>query len=703
MPPALIQSQPSQQRQSEREAGTWRAIAVCWFLVLTVLLVFGRTFGHGFLNWDDNLYVYNEPHVSGGLSWSDIVWAFTNGPAGERYPLSMLSHMLDCQLHGLRPAGHHLTNVLLHAATAVGLFLVLRRMTGALWPSALVAALFALHPMRVESVAWVAERRDVLSGLFFVLTLAAYAEYVRRPKSLGRYLAVVGMFALGLLAKPMLVTLPPLLLLLDFWPLRRFGQTQPEMVAGQSLPAVSVGRIVLEKVPLLALALVAAGVTMSTHGEWFDPLAIGERFSNAAVSCLTYLVQSFVPVGLSPFYSHPESGRAAWQIVAALAVLLAITAAAVIGRRSYPYFFVGWFWYLGTLVPVLGLISVGAHARADRYMYLSQIGLDVALVWGAMRIGASWPARKWVFGIGSAVVLATLGICTWQQAGYWRDGQTLWERALACDPTSVTAHYNLGLALEGEGKDESGAEAHYRQAVEIGPNERNIYYLDRAKAYDHLSNIAARRGDIAGAIALYKQAIESDPSCAAAHINLATLLFENNNFDEAINHFQRSIELSAGKATPEPNMDVVHTNLATLLAERGDVDEAIRHLHRAIEIEPDAAFPYHQLATLLRKQGKASEAAEYDHRGVQASHRFAKAQNRRGTELVEQGKIGEAIAQFKMAIATAPDDAQAHNNLANALTERGSIDEAIMHYRRALELDPNLTSAKLRLKQFINH
>ena len=220
----LPESQPSAERGSERRADAWRAIAVCALLILAVLVVFSRTLSQGFLNIDDFLVVYDEPHVSGGFSWSGIVWAFTNGPAGEWYPLSMLSHMLDCQLYGLNPAGHHLTNVLLHAASAVALFLVLWRMTGGLWPSALVAALFAIHPLHVESVAWVAERRDVLSGLFFMLTLGAYGEYVRHPRSLGRYLAVVGLFALGLMAKPMLVTLPPLLLLLDFWPLGRFRQ-----------------------------------------------------------------------------------------------------------------------------------------------------------------------------------------------------------------------------------------------------------------------------------------------------------------------------------------------------------------------------------------------------------------------------------------------------------------------------------------------
>ena len=348
-----------------------------------------------------------------------------------------------------------------------------------------MAALFALHPLHVESVAWVAERRDVLSGLFFMLTLGAYGEYVRHPRSLGRYLAVVGLFALGLMAKPMLVTLPPLLLLLDFWPLGRFRPERRHRRRRAHGEPCRAGRAVSLARRRGQAAALGTGPRRGRRDDAHpqpraaDPLTLPERLANAAVSCVAYLGQLFVPVGLSPFYSHPEAGRPAWQVAAAVALLLAITAAAVIGRRAYPYFFVGWFWYVGMLVPVLGLTFVGVHARADRYTYLSQIGLYIALVWGAMRLGASWPARRWVFGIGSALMLAALMACTWRQTGYWQDDKTLWEHALACDPKNVTAHYILGIALAET--DESGAVAQYRQALELGPNERNIYNSDPGK------------------------------------------------------------------------------------------------------------------------------------------------------------------------------------------------------------------------------
>ncbi|HEY1784937.1 MAG TPA: tetratricopeptide repeat protein, partial [Pirellulales bacterium] len=652
------------------------------------------------------------------------------------YPLSVLSHMLDCQLYGLHPAGHHLTNVVLHAASAVMLFLVLWRMTGSLWPSALVAALFALHPMRVEPVAWVSSRRDVLSGVFFVLILGAYGEYVRRPRSVARYLAVVGLFGLGLMAKPMLVTIPPLLLLLDFWPLGRFGQSWPDTTgpsARQKTPAPGAGpatfpwRVLLDKLPLCALAIADAVVTMHTHGARSDSLSLLERSANAAVSCVAYLGQLFVPLGLSVFYCHPEEGRPAWQAAGALALLLAITAAAVIGRRSYPYFFVGWFWYVGMLVPVLGLAFVGPQSRADRYTYLSQIGLYIALVWGAMRLAASWPARRWLFGIGSAVILAGLMAASWQQIDHWQNDTALWEHALACDPKNVKAHFMLGVVLEDT--DEAGAAAQYRQALEMAPNQQNIYAWFRTQAHNSLGNIADQKGDDAEAIAHYRQALAMDPTFTPAEINLGRILLRQGKLDEALVHFQHSCELSPGDAIAacslaiaqtqqgktaeamanyrkalqiDPNSSVAHSNLGALLIERGDIDEAITHFRRLTEIDPAVAFPYYQLAELLRRQGKPTEAAGYDERGRKASRRFAEAQNLQGTKLTQQHKIDEALALFQAAIAVAPDYAQVRCSLAEALASKGDIDGAIAQYRRALEIDPNLPQAKQRLEQFLN-
>ena len=488
---------------------------------------------------------------------------------------------------------------------------------------ALVAALFAVHPLHVESVVWVAERRDVLSGLFFMLTLGAYDEYVRHPQSLGRYLAVVGLLTLGLLAKSMLVTLPPLLLLLDFWPLGRLGRTSPDL----DMPRRAAGAVSLAR----RFGQAAAFGTGHCRGRVSPcaptsrrtiPLEIARANGNAAVSCVAYLGQLFVPLGLSPFYSFPEAVRPTWQVAAAAALLLAITAAAVIGRRAYPYLFVGWFWYVGMLLPVLELVPVGGHSRADRYTYLPQIGLYIALVWGAMRLTASWPARRWVLGVGSALILAALMACSWRQTGYWQNDKTLWERALACDPKNPTAHRNLGTLLER--RDDVAAAAEYQRVLELGQRERNIYNGIRAKAHNGLGDIAARRGDIAGAIAQYKQAIESDSNFAMAYLNLGGVLTNEGKFEEAIVQLRRCIELLPDDNAPvcyiavalakqgktdeaiecyrqalkgHSNLAIVHMRLALLLSERGDLDEAIAHFRQAIEIDPDAALPYTRLPT----------------------------------------------------------------------------------------------------------
>ena len=727
MPDILTQENPALRRGPASRAVDWQAVLIGVVLVAAVFLAFGRTLGYGFLDWDDNGFVYKQPHVSAGFTWAGIAWALTNGPAGEWYPLAMFSHMLDCQLFGLNPAWHHLTSVLLHALNALALFWALRKMTGALWPSAMVAALFALHPLRVESVAWIAERRDVLSGLFFMLTLIAYTAYVRRPRSLGRYLLVVGLFALGLMSKAILVTLPALLLLLDYWPLGRFVAAQGDGTTRASEKQQTVRWIILEKLPLFALSLAVAVVTMRTHNPWHAPLNLPERLANAAVACVAYLGQFFVPVGLSFFYPHPESGRPAWEIAGAVALLLAISVAAILGRRSCPFIFVGWFWYLGVLTPVLGLTYVGAEARCDRYTYLAQIGVDIALVWGLLRLTAAWPARRSVLAVGSAVAIVALAVCTWRQTGFWRDDKTLWEHALACDPQNPVAHSALGAVLQDT--DEAAATKQFLQALELRPGAQDIYPIQRAKARNGLGNIAANRGDTVAAIAHFEQALAIDPSYSPAHMNLAAELAKQGKLSEAVAHLEQSVAMSQYSALPlytlalaqshqrktdaaianyrkalaiDPQLAAAHSNLAVLLAERDEVDAAIDEFRQALRLEPDTAPLYHQIATLLRKQGKTQEAATYDERGRETSRRLAEAQNQRGSELLKAGKLKEAISQFRAAIATAPDYVQAHVSLADALASQGQPNAARAECRRALAIDPDCAPAKERLDRLEN-
>jgi protein O-mannosyl-transferase len=417
--------------------------AICVSLLLAVALVFGQTVGHEFINYDDQQYVYENPQVEGGLTLRGIAWAFTTSHASNWHPLTWLSHMVDCQLYGLHAGGHHLTNILLHAAAAILLFLVLWRMTGDLWPSAFVAAVFAVHPLRAESVAWVAERKDVLSGLFFLLILWAYVSYARHPFSPIRYLTVVVLFALGLMAKPMLVTLPFLLLLLDYWPLGRIGLPA---AGGGSFPFPR--RVVVEKIPLLALAIASCMATFLVQVKAvvaLDAIPISSRIANALVSYVAYMGNFFYPMGLAVFYPLPASGLPIWKVVGSTLALTGVSVAAQAWRRRFPYLFVGWFWYLGMFVPVIGLVQVGSHSMADRYTYLPQIGLCLAVTWGVTQIAVSRHYRRWVCGVASVLAVLVLMGIAWRQTSYWRDSETLFTHALACTannyiatPSSVT-------------------------------------------------------------------------------------------------------------------------------------------------------------------------------------------------------------------------------------------------------------------------
>ena len=447
-------------------------LPICGLLVLAVIAVFGQTARHGFINFDDQDYVYENRHVRGGLTGEAAAWAITAYHSGNWHPLTWLSHMLDCQLYGLKPGGHHLTNVLLHAAAAVLLFLALRRMTGAVWPSAWVAAVFAIHPLRVESVAWVAERKDVLSGLLFMLTVWFYARYAERPASWVRYLSVVATFAIGLTAKPMLVTLPFVLLLLDYWPLGRIGparQNTPEDEANRLRPGRLFLRLVVEKVPLIVPAAASCVVTLAAQRVAIRPLEeldFAGRIANALVAYVAYLGKMFCPVWLAVLYPLPEGSLPAWEVVASVALSLAISAAVFVARRKCPYLLFGWLWYIGTLVPVIGLVQVGDQAMADRYTYLTQIGLYVVIAWSAAHVASSRRYPRWVFAVVSSLVVAGLMACAWQQTRHWRDSETLWTHALACTSGNSMAHNNLGLALSDRGEIDA-AIAHFRLALEI--------------------------------------------------------------------------------------------------------------------------------------------------------------------------------------------------------------------------------------------
>jgi tetratricopeptide (TPR) repeat protein len=578
----------------------WRVAAVCLGLAAITFAVFSQTLHHDFIDFDDNVYVGDNPMVAPGLTLQGIVWAFTHVYSCNWHPLTWLSHMLDCQLYGLNPAGHHLTNVLLHTATVIALFLVLRQMTGALWRSAFVAAVFAIHPLRVESVAWVAERKDVLSGLFFMLTIGAYVRYARRPWSAARYGLVVLLFAMGLMCKPMLVTLPVVLLLLDYWPLQR---VEPRKLSG----------LALEKLPLLALSAAVAVATLLVQNEAIqssESFSPPLRLANALAACKIYLVQMVYPAGLAVFYSFPHNGPSAWEAVFNGTLLAILSAVAWGERRTRPWLLTGWVWYLVMLLPVVGFIQVGKQAHADRYTYLPQIGIYVALTW----LAAEWRVSRGLLGGFMAGVLAVLMVCAWKQTAYWQNSETLWAHALACTTDNYTAHINFGDTLLQKGRV-GEAITHGRQAVQLRP--------DLAQAHNNLGNALRQNGSLDEAIIHFQKALQLKPRYADAHNNLGTALFQKGKADEAVMHFQKALQIS-------PNYAGTHCNLGLAFFLLGRTDEAIAQYQKALQLKPD----------------------------------YEEAHKNLGLAFFRQGRMDEAIAQYQKALELKPGNIEAQKNLA---------------------------------------
>jgi len=532
------------------------SLAVCLFLAASVWAVFGQTLHHDFVNYDDDRYVSANPIVSRGLNWKGIVWVFTHSHAANWHPLTSLTHMLDCQLYGLHPGGHHLTNVLLHGATAILLFLILQNMTGALWRSAFVAAVFAVHPLHVESVAWVAERKDVLSGMFFVLTLGAYVRYVQKqskvesresstqatPAPCSRlwsldYWLVVVCFALGLMSKPMLVTLPLVLLLLDYWPLNRL----PSPVSGAPhAQGPAWFGLFVEKIPFLLLSAAACVTTVlaqRTSVQSFQTIDLPSRIRNALVSYVDYLWQMLYPVKLAVFYPYPRH-LPVWMVGLSLLILILISTGVVAGRRKRPWMLVGWLWYLGMLAPVIGLVQVGAQARADRYTYLPQIGLYVLAAWGVVELCGAWRHRQAVLGMGAAAIFAVLLADAHIQTGYWQNSESLWRHALACASENPLAHNNLGNALVARGQLAEAIE-HYERALRLEP--------DYAQGHNNLAIALARQGKLVEAISHLEQALQLKPDYAEAHFNLGIALAVQGKPAEALLHYQQALTLATAR------------------------------------------------------------------------------------------------------------------------------------------------------------
>ncbi len=622
-------------------------------LLLVTFAVYAQVRHFDFVNYDDPDYTTGNVHVRQGLTAEGLKWALTSRDAANWFPVTWVSHMLDFQLFGAESGLHHLHNVLLHALAAILLYFFLRRTTGARWRGAVVAFLFALHPLHVESVAWVAERKDVLSACFWFLTLCAYVRYTEHP-DLGRYLTVALSLCLGLMAKPMVVTLPLVLLLLDYWPLARLRQR---------------GRKAFwEKLPLLGLSAAAAIITwlVQKHAGAVKAVPLGTRLANATLSCAIYIEKTFWPSRLAVFYPYPRA-FAVFPLLAAGLFLAAITAGAIMLRRRAPYLLVGWGWFVITLVPVIGLVQVGGQARADRYMYIPMVGLLIMLVWGAAELLERWRARMLAAPV-AAVACVACAVLSWIQVGYWRNSETLFRHALAVTSDNSVANHNLGNYLMASTGRLSEAIPYLETAVRLNP--------DSPPAHTDLGSALAKSGRLPEAIAQFEDAIELAPDAPIPHNNLGSALTQAGRVPEAISEFETALRL-------DPDCDEARRNLA--VAEAGGAGET--HLSRGI---------------VQLKAGDASGAIAELESALRSDPNNAEAENDLGVALSKfPERQQESIAHFEAAVRLKPDFADAQYNLGVALSGiPGRLSEAIRHLEAAdrLRPDPELEQAIAQLQ-----
>jgi len=654
--------------------------AVCLFLLTAILWVYWPVTDHGFINLDDPDYVTDNRHVRSGLTRENLIWAISATHSGNWHPLTWMSHMLDVEIFGLNPGGHHLTNLLFHLVNSLLLFSVFRKMTGDLWQSAAVASLFACHPLHVESVAWVAERKDLLSTLFFLLTLRSYIGFARRP-TVFRYLPVLILFACGLMAKSMLVTLPFVLLLLDIWPLGRFRAEPAERY--RIGPAAI--RLVGEKVPLILLSGAAGMITFTAQREAgaVGPLSVHtlvHRVGNALVSYLGYIEKTVWPAKLGVFYPHPGV-LPWWQIGGALLLLSAASVLILRSAGKRPFLGVGWLWYLGTLVPVIGLVQVGAQSMADRYTYIPSIGLFVMAAWGIPEFVIRWRHKKAVIGLTSGAVLLALMATARMQIGFWKDEIPLYERTLAITENNYIILNSLGLALAAQGRTED-AIRRYRQALDIDPAF--------VEAINNLGSAVLNEGRPSRAVAFFREALAINPEFALAHFNLGRAMEELGRTREAVDAYRDALHI-------DPDFVQAHNSVGNMLAKAGRLPDAMRHYRAAIRIDPQNGEFCYNLAVILEKQGRSAEAARNYRRSLQATPTLKQAHNNLGNILLRQGRIWEAAEHYHEAIRIDPLYGEAQYNMGVALEKLGRIKEAFIYYGEALRIDPDFFGAHINL------
>jgi len=635
---------------------------ICLALAAITLAIYWPVTGHDFVDYDDNFFITKNPHVQKGFTRDNLSYAFTTRDAYLWHPLTWYSHMMDCQLFGLKPGRHHLTGLLFHTANTVLLFFVLLRLAKNLWPAAVVAALFAWHPFHVESVAWVAERKDVLSCFFFLLTLWAYLRYTEKP-SFARYAVMAVMFALGLMAKPMIVTLPFVLLLLDFWPLGRikFGNTStvPPGKPSASPPFWPQARkLVLEKIPLFAMAAAVSAISFhvtKTGGAVMstEHLPLGARLVNAVVSYATYVVKTFWPANLAVYYPH-ETAKPWWLILGAAALLAAVTWLALAGWRRRPWLLVGWLWFLGTLVPVIQIVQSGSHAMADRYTYIPLMGVFIMLAWGLVELAARWQKAVPALVVTAGLALLACLALTREQLAHWRDTFSLFDHAIKVTQGNYMAHKSVGDVLieQGEkgdkGKFNEGIN-HYLEALKFAPKF--------AEVHNNLGVAYFKAGQFTNALEPFRRAVEYKPAYAAAHKNLGNALVMAGRPAEAIPSYQEALRL-------KPDFTEARNYLGLAFFKLKRYDEAIPNYLEALRQQPDLTGARYDLGLIYFDQSKFAEAAEQFTAILKVNPADANAHYRLGLVRVTQHKAAEALPHLREAVRLRPDSLPPRNALA---------------------------------------
>ncbi len=677
-----VSAEPAQAnvfRSDNRLTFSWLGL---WFVLALIglnVFIYEPVRHYDFVAFDDPTYVSENPNISRGLTWPAVIWAFTAEHAGYWIPLTWLSYMADVQIAGMNAGSQHQTNLLLHVASSLLLFLLLLRMTGALGRSAFVAALFAIHPLHVESVAWITERKDVLSTFFLMLTLWAYVSYVRRP-GVGRYIVVLLWFTLGLLAKPMLVTVPFLLLLLDIWPLQRWTLNPHTAVPPKTASPCErrpVGRLLIwEKIPPLILAVAASMVTMSAQRNavtGLDLYPLGLRVGNALVAYLAYIGKMFWPAGLAVLYPYPSS-LPGWKVAGSALVLAGITVAVMRWARRYPYLAIGWLWYLGTLIPVIGLVQVGLQSMADRFTYIPLIGIFIILAWGFPEMLKHWSVRQRVIPVVAAFAVLALTITARGQIRYWQDSVSLWTHTIevTMDTDQYHAHMALGRVLRGQGRlDESVR--HLSEAVRLKP--------ESAEAKHGLGQVLADQGKIGEAFALFSAAVSQQPDLAEARNDLCLALMLQGKSAEAVGHCTEAVRL-------RPDSAEARNNLGMALSSQGRSAEAIISFSEALRLKPDFAQVHVNLGAALASQGKVEEAIAQYAEALRINPRLAGVHNNLGALLAGQGKATEASSHFSEAVRLNPGLELAHMNLGMSMARAGRTSEALHEFEEVLRINP---------------